>query len=122
MSNVLKTVDDAMSVVIGWIDAPLVSTVGMAGVSDSVGNEVSHAWISMLHVHLDSEAAFSFCVSTLSHMLKELKVLFDAGVSVWRVDFIVSCLTHLLSRLEAHVSFAFFDEPDSHIKELLEVV
>jgi hypothetical protein len=111
-----------VSIVIGWVDAPLVATVGVVGVSDSVRDKVSHARVYMLHVHLHTEAAFTFSVSTLSHMFKEFQVFFHAGVSPRRVNLLISALTHLLSRLEAHVSFALLDEFNSQIKELLEIV
>ena len=67
MSDVLKTVNDTVSVIVGWIDAPLVSRVWVAYESDSVSNEISHIWISVLHVHFNSKAALTLFHSSLSH-------------------------------------------------------
>lgn len=76
----------------------------------------------MLHVHLDSEAALSFFVSALSHVLEQLEVLFNRGVSVGRVSLFISELRHLLTALEANVSLVILDKLDCKVIELLEVI
>jgi hypothetical protein len=69
----------------------------MRSISDSVCNEISHAWVDVLHIHFHSQAALSLFVSTLSHMLKELQILLDTSVSIWGVNFFISSLTHFFS-------------------------
>jgi len=122
MSNVFKTVNNTMSIIICWIDAPLASRVWMAYKSNSVCNEISHVWIGMLHVHLNSEAAFSFFESSLSHHFEQLKVFFDTSVSVLGILHSVSAFFHFFRFLMANVSFVFLDESNSHVVEFLEVI
>ena len=122
MSNVLETIDNTMSIIVCWINAPLASRVRMANKSDSVGNEISHVWVSVLHIHFNSKAAFTFFHSSLSHHFEKLKVFINTSFSVWGVFHGISVLFHFLRFLMANVGFVFFDETDSHVVELLEVI
>ena len=122
MGDVLETIDDAMSVIVCWVDAPFVPRVRMANESDSVSDEISHVWISVLHIHFNSKAAFSFFHSSLSHHFEKLKVFIDTSFSVWGVFHGISVLFHFLRFLMANVGFVFFDKTDSHVVELLEVI
>jgi hypothetical protein len=77
MSDILKRVDNTVSIVIGWVDAPFVASVRMASVLDSIGYWVSHAWVESLHVDLQSETALSLLIHAILHVEEELEVLID---------------------------------------------
>ena len=77
MSNVLKRVIDAMCIVVGWVDAPLVASMRMRHIANAIGDEVTHIWVDMFHIDFDSKTAFVFSEETLAHLVKELQVFLD---------------------------------------------
>ena len=81
MCNVLERVVDAVSIVIGRVDAPLATSVRVRNVSDSVCHEISHVRVDMLHVNLNSETAFILSEFALSHLIEKIEVLFNSAVS-----------------------------------------
>ena len=66
-----------MSVIVSWVNAPLISGHWVIGESNSVSNEISHARVGVLHVHFDSQGAFTLVESTLSHVFKKFEIFFD---------------------------------------------
>ena len=70
MSDVFNTINDTMGVVIGWVDAPLITRMRMRDIPDSIGNEVTHAWVIMLHVHLHSQTTFTLIIETHPHIVE----------------------------------------------------
>jgi len=122
MSDVLVRINQAMSVVVSRIDAPLVTGVWMGCVPDTVSDGITHAWIIMLHVHFHTHGALTFCESTLTHLLKVTQVLFDSGISPWRINLFLAATRHLFCILETNISFFTANELNSMIIKLLEVV
>lgn len=72
MSDVLKGVNDAVSVIIRRVDAPFVARVRMSSVSDTVRMRILHVGVDVLHVNLESEGTLSFLESSSSHLLEKL--------------------------------------------------
>ena len=70
MGDILERVDEAMSVIICGIDAPLIARVWMCYIADAVGCEVPHAWIIVLHVHFHTESALTFSEPALAHLVE----------------------------------------------------
>ena len=77
MGDILERVDEAMSVIICWVDAPLIARVWMGCIANAIGSEVSHAWIIVLHVHFHTESALTFSKPALSHLVEVAKIVFD---------------------------------------------
>ena len=94
----------------------------VSSVSDAVGDRVTHARVLVLHVHLHSKRALTFCKSALAHFIKVAQIIFDGSISPGRVDLLIPTARHLLRILEAHVGLAYLDKLHSVIVELLEVV
>ena len=51
MGHILQGVHNAVSVVIGWVDAPGVTRLGVGSKLDAVGNEISHVVVLICWVH-----------------------------------------------------------------------
>jgi len=122
MSNIFKRINDAMSVIVSWIDTPFVSRMWMANESDSVSDEISHVWVNVLHVHLNSEATFTFFHSSLSHHFEQFEIFFNSSISKRRVLHCISVFFHFFSFLMANVGLILFDKTNSHVVKLLEVI
>ena len=122
MGDVLKGVNDTMSVIIGRVYAPFIPRVRVSSVSDTVSMGVLHVGVDVLHVNLKSESTFSFLESSSSHLFEQIQVLLDALISVRTVDSLFSALLHLFGFLEADVSLVLFDELDSELVEFIKVV
>jgi len=111
-----------MCVIVGRVDTPLITRVRMASVSDSIGVRVLHVRVDVLHVNLQSKCALAFGESSDSHLLEQLQVLFNAGVSPRTVNSLLSSFLDLLSFLEADVGLVLLDELDSELIKFIEVV
>jgi hypothetical protein len=61
-------------VVISRVDTPLVASVGVGGVADTVRDCVTHARVRVLHIHLHAECALSLFESALAHFCKVAKI------------------------------------------------
>jgi hypothetical protein len=72
VGDVLKRVNDTMSVIVSRVDAPFIARVGMTGVPDTVSMRVFHVGVDVLHVNLESEGTLSFLESSSSHLLEKL--------------------------------------------------
>jgi len=83
---------------------------------------VLHVRVDVLHVNLQSKCALSFGESSDSHLLEQLQVLFNAGVSPRTVNSLLSSFLDLLSFLEADVGLVLLDELDSELIKFIEVV
>ena len=76
----------------------------------------------MLHVHLDSERAYTLIIETHPHLAELVKVLFHRGVSPRRINHLLSAPRHLFRILEAHISLAFLDQLNGQIMQVIKVV
>ena len=81
MGDILERVDEAMSVIICGIDAPLIARVWMCCIADAVCCEVPHARIIVLHVHFHTESAFTFSKPALAHLVEVAEIVFDGGIA-----------------------------------------
>ena len=122
MSNIFQTVIDTVSIVVGWIDAPLISSVRVWHIANSVSNGVSHIWINMSHVNLHAQTALILSKAALAHMFKQLQVFLDTAVAVWRLNHLVSLFLNLGLRAMVHISFSSLDKFASEVIKLLEVI
>ena len=83
MGDILERVDEAMSVIICGVDAPLIARVWMSCVANAVGCEVSHARIIVLHVHFYTEGALTFSKPALAHLVEIAEIVLYRGISPW---------------------------------------
>ena len=94
----------------------------MWSILDSVGNEVTHVWVIMLHVNLATQGGLTFFVAASSHLFELLKLPFNRVVTGWRVNLVLTVMGHLLFGLEAYISKSLFNKFNSDIIQFLEVV
>ena len=93
---------------------------------DTVDNRVSHVYVRRRHVDLRAEHFLSVRVLAVAHFLKELHVLFDAPVSVWRLLARFgkgsSCSSYFISAVIADEGESFLDQRNRALVHLIEVV
>ena len=115
-----------MSVVVQWVNAPLVALAVMRGVNYSVYGRVSHIDVGARHIYLCTERSRSVSKLSRSHSAEEVKVLLNASVAVRALlaglGQSASVLLHLVSREVAHVCLAVHNELFSILVALVKVV
>jgi len=117
--DILKAIVQAVSEVVGWVDAVLVAGHGVRDVADTVGDKIPHAWVIRCDIHLHTKGGFTLLETTLTHLLKELKVLTDWTVTPWAGSLVLTALGDFFAGLMADVSLATLDELNSTLVELV---
>mmetsp|Transcript_28265 Transcript_28265/g.64011 ORF Transcript_28265/g.64011 Transcript_28265/m.64011 type:complete len:288 (-) Transcript_28265:221-1084(-) len=80
MRNILKRVDDAVSVVVCRIDTPLVTGLGVRRVLDAVEDCVPHRWVVAPEVALHAKHCLTLFILPRPHLLELVKVFLDTGL------------------------------------------
>ena len=70
MGNVLEAIAKTVSKIIGWVDLPLVSCAVVFCIENSVGCQVPHLRISILHVLFHTEESFLGSIVAIAHCTK----------------------------------------------------
>lgn len=81
----------------------------MWSVFDSVGNEVPHVRVIVLHVNLATQGGLTFFVASSSHLFELYELPFNRVVTGRWVNLVFTVMGHLLLGLEAYVSKSLFD-------------
>ena len=113
--------------VVHRIDVPFAScaVVRMRG-DDAVHDRVAEVHIRVRHVNFRTEYHFAFFYLAALHRFEELQVLFNRTIAVRRSHTRFGRCTFLLGDLLCclliDIGFSLFDEADSEVVELLEIV
>ena len=112
--------------IVHGVDAPGVAGAMVGGVDDAVHDRVAQVDIARSHVDLGAQDAGALGKFALAHAGEQVQVLlhaavpegaFGAGLGEGAAVF-----TNLVSAQVIHIGFAFTDEPDGEVIELLKVI
>eukprot|EP00968_Pinguiococcus_pyrenoidosus_P022181 scaffold3058_cov232-Pinguiococcus_pyrenoidosus.AAC.6 len=145
--DVLDRVDDAVRVVVGGVDAPLVSRVRVRREADAVGHLVPHVGVVAVPVHPQAEHGLGLVEHAATHVLEELEALLHGAVAIraartgQRLQLLwagfpfrhlaahlrpgkgaKAVLLDLVLLLVAHIGLSVPDEAHGHVVELREVL
>ena len=70
MGNAFQAITDSMGEVIERVDTPLIASMRMGGIPNSVDNWVSEGCIRMLIINFSPKHVFAFFIQTHSHFIK----------------------------------------------------
>ncbi len=116
-----------MRKVIHRIDIPFASgtMMRMRG-DDTIHDRITEMHVRVCHVDLCTQNHLTFLYLASLHCLEETQVLLDGTITVRRshtgLGWRTFLLRNLLGCLFIHIGLAFFDETDSEVIELLEII
>ena len=126
MRNPLNGVLNWMRIIVKRIYAPFVTLPVMGSMCDSINCRVSHINVRRRHINLGSQSMRTVFKLAIFHSLKEIKIFFNAPVSVRTVFARLSkgsaILTHLFRRKVAYVCLSIFDKFHSVFIALVKVI
>mmetsp|Transcript_7234 Transcript_7234/g.30785 ORF Transcript_7234/g.30785 Transcript_7234/m.30785 type:complete len:487 (-) Transcript_7234:1111-2571(-) len=122
MRDVLQRVADAVRVVVGRVDAPLVACVGVRLVDDPVRHHVPHVGVGVLHVALHAEHGLALGELALAHVLEQAEGLLHGAVPPGAVYARLAVPAHVLCVLVADEGLVLLDERHREVVQRLEVV
>src|SRR5256885_2292930 len=112
--------------VVHGINTPTIARAVMLGVQDSVHDGIPHVEIRRRHVDFGPQGTRAVRKLPVLHTREEVQILLDASIPIRTVlSWFGQCaprLSHLVAAQIANEGFAFPDEIDGPIVELLEVV
>ena len=120
--DVLERVVDAVGEVVARVHAVAVADVRVRHVPDAVRDEVAHARVRRVHVHLQTERRRALLVAPLEHLLELTETLLGASVAVRRGDFLLAGRLDLRGRLVVDVREPLLDQDERALEQLVEVV
>ena len=116
----------AVRPIVERIDAPLVSTPVMTGVTDAIHQGISHLHVGVLHVDPGAQDAFSVAELAPSHAFEEVQIFIDSPLAkgTWATGFgdRTTIGADFLFAQVIDIGLALLDQADCPRVELLEVV
>lgn len=121
MRDVLQAVDDTVLHVIGWVEAPFISSVWMWLELDTIRYGIAHAWVRVLHVDLHPHAGLLLVEVSFAHQFEQPEILFNRGIAVGAVFLLLTLGLDVFLWLEVNVALSSPDKLLSKVKHVLEV-
>mmetsp|Transcript_9586 Transcript_9586/g.20422 ORF Transcript_9586/g.20422 Transcript_9586/m.20422 type:complete len:458 (-) Transcript_9586:436-1809(-) len=120
--DVLQCVHQAVRVVVGGVDAPLVACVGVLSELDAVRDQVKHVVVVVLVVHLHAQCGLALVHHAPPHVLKQLQALLNGAVAPGAGLTLLTTHLNLILGLVAYVCIAALDELHREVIQLVKVV
>lgn len=124
--NPLDRIALAMGEIVCGVDFPLVARSVVMGVQNAIENRVSKIEIGAAHIYLRSQNSLAFVERSVSHLLKEIEILFKGPIAVGRIlarlDERAAIGSHFFWRKVVDIGEASSNEMQGPIVELVEVV
>ena len=83
--DVLDGVRNTVGKVVHWVNAPLVTGHGMAGITDAVDNRVTHADKWRGHVYFGAQTYLAFLKLAIAHLLEQSQIFLYRTITIWAV-------------------------------------
>mmetsp|Transcript_906 Transcript_906/g.5723 ORF Transcript_906/g.5723 Transcript_906/m.5723 type:complete len:252 (-) Transcript_906:705-1460(-) len=122
MGDVFKGINNAVRVVIRWINAPLVTNMRVRCKFDTVCNEVKHIEVFISRIHLQTQSSISFTHHPSSHVFKQLEGVLDWSISPRTTLLTLSIHLDFFCFLMADICLVLLDQLHCKSMELFKVI
>ena len=126
MRNLFYIIAFPVSPVIHGINTPCRARSVVRDMQNAIHNGITHQHVRVFHVYFCSQNMCSFFVLSVSHLIKQIEVLFGCSLAVRTVySWLCWCsflLSHLRARLGIYIGLAVLNHKNGPIKELFKII
>ena len=115
-----------MCEVIQRVNAPLAASAMVIGMANAINDRVAHHNIRMRHVNLQAKNMFPIFKFAITHLTKQLQILFGAAITIRTVFANLAKVTaigvNIFSALAVNIGFAILNQNFCKLIEFVKVI